>query len=68
MTDNWNDRMQEHFDRLQAALGAEFRSELTTQLATIRTELTVQHAALRTEFTAQQVALRTELESREGQF
>ena len=60
MTDNWNDRMQEHFDRLQAALGAEFRSELTTQLATIRTELTVQHAALRTELTDQHGALRTE--------
>ena len=61
MADNWDDRMQEHFDKLQAALSAEFSNQLTTQLATIRTELTVQHTALRTELSAQHVALRTEL-------
>ena len=61
MADNWDDRMQEHFDRLQAALSAEFSNQLTTQLATIRTELSDQHSALRTELTAQQAATRTEL-------
>ena len=50
MADNWDDRMQEHFDKLQVALSAEFSNQLTTQLATIRTELAAQHAVLRSEF------------------
>lgn len=66
MADNWDDRMQEHFDKFQAALSAEFSNQLTTQLATIRTELSAQQVALRTELTAQQTALRTELTAQQA--
>lgn len=53
MADNWDDRMQEHFDKLQAALSAEFSNKLTTQLAAIRTELSAQNANIKTELAAQ---------------
>ena len=66
MADNWDDRMQEHFDRLQAALSAEFSNQLTTQLATIRTELSDRHSALRTELSDQHSALRTELSDQQA--
>jgi hypothetical protein len=61
MADNWDDRMQEHFDKLQAALSAEFSNQLTTQLATIRAEFATQHTALKTELSAQHAATKTEL-------
>lgn len=49
MADNWDDRMQEHFDKLQAALSADFSNQLTTQLATIRTDLSAQLEATSSE-------------------
>ena len=64
MADNWNDSMQEHFDKLQAALSADFGNQLTSQLATIRTEFAAQHSTLRTELAAQLEATGSELEKR----
>ncbi len=61
MADYWDDRMQEHFDKLQAALSVEFSNQLTTQLATIRAEFATQHTALKTELSAQHAATKTEL-------
>jgi len=61
MAGNWDERMQQHFDRLQAALSAELRTQLTAQLATIRADLGAQHTDLRTELSGQHSALKAEL-------
>ena len=64
MAANWETEMQDKFDKLQAAVSEEFRTQLTSQLTEFRTQLTSQLTEFRTQLTTQLTDMSSQIEER----